>query len=179
MWSIRSGYKTMVICNTFTFYYFCLTLIKNVIGWQYFVKFSHNNIYEIRLVRVVICVQKEWLLKERTQDRVFVLLFSAETTKLYYICMYLLTSSVCTYWHHPILDPIYHSLRQHSFLLIFSHYKSYPFFPILFIAITLIAEFLLNLVISPNCYTATSNFCHSKWHPIFHFHTFVALTCLL
>ena len=44
----------------------------------------------------------------------FVLLFSAETTKF--------LASVCTYWRHPSLDAFYHSLRQHSFLLIFSRY---------------------------------------------------------
>jgi len=93
------------------------------------------------------------------------------------ICMYLLTSSVCTYWHHLSFDPLNHSPRQQSFLLIFSHSKNYPFFPVLIIAITFV-EFLLNLLISPSCYTAPSNFCHSNWHPIFPFHVLVALTCL-
>jgi hypothetical protein len=111
MWSIRSGYWTVLICSTFTCYYVCLPLIKNVIVWQYFVKFSdNNNIHEICLFRVVMCVQTEGRSGfERTRTRppvrVSVLCRNYETFLHLYvpidmICMYLLTSSVYTYWHH-------------------------------------------------------------------------------
>ena len=61
-----------------------------------FVKFSDTNIYVIRLVRVVILHtegETEWLLKESARERVFMFLFSAETTKFSCICMSLLTIS--------------------------------------------------------------------------------------
>jgi hypothetical protein len=105
--------------------------------------------------------ETEWRLKERARERVFVFLFSAETTKFSCICMYLLT----TFQSWSFISFATTTQLLVSLLTLWT----YPSFPVQFIAVTLFVQFLLNLLISPKCCTPTLNCCHSNWHPIFHF----------